>query len=126
MNNKGQSLVTFVLLMPILFLVLFMVYEIGRMALIKNRLNGINYLAIDYGLDITDDAEYEEKIENLIRKNDDDIDFISINFEDDKLYINLSVKYKDKVSLFKSNLFVIKSNYVGYIEDNKKIIKKNR
>lgn len=127
MNNKGQSLVTFVLILPILFLILFMVYEIGRMSLIKNQLDGINYIAMDYGIDKIEDSDVKEQLEELIKKNKDDIDNIIIDINDNKLYITLSSRYSNNITLFKkNNLLRVRSSYVGYLDGDKKIIKENK
>lgn len=127
MNNKGQSLVTFVLILPILFLILFMVYEIGRMSLIKNQLDGINYIAMDYGIDKIEDSDVKEQLEQLIKKNKDDIDNIIIDINDNKLYITLSSRYSNNITLFKkNNLLRVRSSYVGYLDGDKKIIKENK
>ena len=127
MNNRGQSLVTFVLLVPIMFLILFMVYEIGQMVSIKNELNSINYLAIDYGLDNLTSSDVTDKIDELIRKNNEDIDNIIVDVSDDKINITLSKRYIGNKTLFKnSDLLMIRSRYVGYIEDGKKVIKDNK
>ena len=42
LNNKGQSLVMFVLLIPLLMLILVMVVDIGNMVNVKLELNNIN------------------------------------------------------------------------------------
>ncbi len=124
MNNKGQSLVTFVLILPILLLIVLMVYEIGMMSLLKNEMNSINYIAIDYGIDKLDEDNVQEQIKELILKNNEKIENVVINIEDNKLYITLSSRYNAKLSLLRdSKIFRVKSSYVGYIENNKRIIK---
>ena len=125
MNNKGQSLVLFVLVIPITFMVLLMVYDIGNMVLLKNELNDINYLVVDYGIDVMTLDDKEEKVRELINKNKNDIDNIEITFEDDKLYVTL----EDSVNMTAINnikIFKIKSSYVGYIDNGEKIIERNK
>ncbi len=126
MNNKGQSLITFILFLPILLLILYMVYTFGRMATIKSNLDGINYLAINYGLDIIDDASAKEKVEEFILKNDDSIGSVNVNYDDNKLYIILSTRYSDNKLLKNMDIMMIRSSYVGYIENDLKIVKENR
>ena len=74
MNNKGQSLISFVLIIPIILMILFMVYDIGNMVLLKEQLDNINYLTIDYGLGKLDDNALDNKLREMIVKNKDDID----------------------------------------------------
>lgn len=124
MNNKGQSLVTFVLLIPIIFLILFMVYDIGSMVLLKIELNNINYLVTDYGVDKIDDVDINDKLRNMINKNKKDIDNIEINISDNKLNIVLEDTLDNKISLIRKFKIKIKSSYMGYMEDDKKKIVK--
>lgn len=123
MNNKGQSLVSFILLIPIILLILFMVYDIGNMVLLKIELNNINYLVIDYGLDKIDDSDIDNKLKEMINKNKSDIDNIEINIASDKINITLEDKLNSNISLIK-NVVKIKSSYVGSIENGKKKIMK--
>ena len=43
-NNRGQSLVMFVLVIPILLMILILVLDIGRMYLERRELDNINYI----------------------------------------------------------------------------------
>ena len=127
MNNKGQSLISFVLIVPIILLILFMVYDIGNMVLLKGQLDNINYLVIDYGLDKLDDIDLNNKLTEMINKNKDDIDKIEININDGEIKILLEDKIENKLSLInKFDVLDIKSNYIGYIQDDKKIIRKDK
>ena len=47
-NNKGQSLVMFVLIIPIFLLILTLVYDVGNAIYEKDRLSNNNYLTIEY------------------------------------------------------------------------------
>jgi hypothetical protein len=49
-NNKGQSLVMFVLIIPIFLLILTLIYDVGNAIYEKDRLSNTNYLTIEYGL----------------------------------------------------------------------------
>ena len=124
MNNRGQSLVLFVLMIPIAFLILMMIYNIGVLAILKNRINNINTIAMEYGLDIMEEEDAKDKINALIVKNKSNIDKIEINIEDNKLYITLEDTIDNKLSIIK--IFKVSSSYVGYMEEDKKIIEKNR
>ena len=124
MNNKGQSLVTFVLIVPIVFLIFLMVYDIGTMVLLKNELDDINYMVMDYGLEHLSDDDINGKLQELIIKNRKNVN-IDIKILDDKMYIELSDKIDNKLSLI-NKITLVKSAYVGYMEDNTKIIKKNK
>ena len=124
MNNRGQSLVLFVLLIPLVLMILYAVYEIGRMTLLKHELDNINTIALDYGIDKINDENIDIEIKELIEKNKNDIDKIDIKILDDKMYITLEDSLSKKTSLFK-NVFIVKSSYVGYMNNDKKIIERD-
>ena len=127
-NNKGQSLVLFVLIFPLLFLILMFVLDVGKMVLLKDELENINYLAMDYGLDKIDDMDVDSYVIDIIKKNKDDIDDIEVKIDNDKLYIALEDKIDDMFFLFSGiDIFEVKSSYVGYFnEDNKKVIERDK
>ncbi len=126
MNNRGQSLILFVLLIPVVFLILLMVYDIGSMVLLKNELNNINYMVMDYGVSHIEDENIDTTLTDLIIKNKHDAS-VKIEIIDSKLYIDISDNIDNKLSLFnKISAFSIKSSYVGYMEENEKVIKRNK
>ena len=126
MNNRGQSLILFVLLIPVVFLILLMVYDIGSMVLLKNELNNINYMVMDYGVSHIEDENIDTTLTDLIIKNKRDAS-VKIEIIDSKLYIDISDNIDNKLSLFnKISAFSIKSSYVGYMEENEKVIKRNK
>ena len=124
MNNRGQSLVTFVLIIPILFLIFLMVYNIGNMILLKNELNDINRIVIDYGLNNIEEEDIIVKMEELVKKNKNNIDNISINIEDNKIYVILEDSIDTNMNI--NGLFRVKSSYVGYLDNDKKVIERNK
>ncbi len=121
MNNKGQTLVIFVLLLPV-FLVLF-AYIVDTSILFyeKNKLDDINKMVIDYKMHHIE--ENEAKIKKYILRNDEKIKIEKIIMDDKKVEIYLSKKVK---SLFGRIIgfhhYDIKSSYRGIID--KKEIKK--
>ena len=124
MNNKGQSLVLAVILIPIIFLMLLFVYDICRMSLLKNELDNINYMAMEYGLDKLDEDNVVDIVNDLIDKNNDDLDKVDVHFEDDKLYIDIEEKMDTRIGNMK--IFKVESSYVGYMDEDKKIIERNK
>jgi len=126
MNNRGQSLISFVLVVPIILLILFMVYDIGSMVSLKEELNNINYLVIDYGLDNLSDSDLDHKLNEMIVTNKDDIDNIAISVSEGRIDILLQDRVNNKLSLTnKIKLLSVKSHYVGYMENDKKVIRKD-
>lgn len=125
LNNKGQSLVLFVIVLPILMLILVLVIDIGKIIVLKQELSNISEIVLDYGLDKIDDLEIETELEELIKLNKNDIDMIHLYIEDEKIYIELEEKSDGIFSGFIDiPLFNIKTSYVGYIENEEKRIER--
>lgn len=122
-DNRGQSLVLFVLMLPVILLILVMVIDIGKMVLYRQEINNINKLAIFYGLDKIDDNP-EDLMREIIRQNNEEIVINKIEISTDRIEVLVEVDVK--FILFKNNdLVKIKSNYVGYMENGKKVVKGN-
>ena len=58
-NNRGQSLALFVITLPVLLIVLVLVIDIGRVISLKQELNNISELVLDYGLDYFNDVNID-------------------------------------------------------------------
>ena len=124
-NNRGQSLVLFVLIIPIVLLVIVGIVDIGKISLLKEELDNINYITIDYGLDNLDKNDINEDLETVIKKNKTDIEKINIEIDNKQIKIVL----EDNVNLVllkNSNILSIKSSYIGYLDEDKKIIERNK
>ena len=127
MNNKGQSLILFVLIIPLIFLILVFVYDIGNMILLKLELDNINKLTLDYGITNINNENINNELRLLIEKNKKDINYIDINIDNDKIYITLLDTVDTKIDIIKDiSIFEIKSSYVGYLSNGKKMIERNK
>lgn len=125
MNNKGQSLVLFVVVLPIILMILVLVYDVGKMSLEKNEINNINYMVLDSILD--DEDITDDEIKRIIIKNTNDIDKIEIRRDGNKKYITL-IAQGDSILPAVNNLKIyrIKSSYVGYVENGKHVIERDK
>lgn len=125
MNNKGQTLVLFVVFLPVLLLLLVLVIDIGKVIVKKIEFDNINEMVLEYGLDKLGEESLNDDLFNLIKLNNSDIDQINIDIVDNKIYISLldnnNSIFKKIVSISKFN---IESNYVGYIVDGEKRIER--
>lgn len=125
LNNRGQSLVMFILLLPIMIMIMLMVIDIGKMILLRNELDNINYLVIDYGLDNLDNDDIINKLNDIVYKNKSSIYKVSVKVEDKK--INVILEDGVNLTLLKNiNIFRVKSSYIGYFDLDKKIIERNK
>ena len=125
LNNKGQSLVLFVIVLPILMLILILVIDVGGIIVLKQELSNISEIVLDYGLDKIDDNELEMKLNNLVKLNKQDIDKIDIYLQDEKIYLKLEDKSKGIFSGFVDiSIFNVQTSYVGYVESEEKRIER--
>lgn len=72
MNNKGQALVEFILVMPIFIFIVLAIFDIGNLIIKKYQLeNDIDTIAIMYKENKIDDAKaYVTKIDAKVSFND--------------------------------------------------------
>ena len=123
LNNKGQSLVLFIMIIPILLLIMVFVYDMGMLLYEKDRLSNTVNMAIDYSLDNKDVSD--EEIRELIDKNTDREVEVKIDRDNDSIKIEVSEEAKFIFSnLFDFDFTKIDIKYEGKIVDNKKIIER--
>ncbi len=115
MNNKGQVLVIFVILLPIFFMIFTFIIDLGLLSIEKRKCDNNTYDAIEYYLDSND----KDKTIKLIENNIEDIN-IDISDTDSYVEISVSKEYKGIYNIIYDN--EIKITYIGN-KETKKIIK---
>lgn len=124
LNNKGQSLVMFIIFMPVLLLMLTLVYDIGNGLYEKEKISNVNYMAVSYGLDNIDKVEEQDLID-IIMKNTNNLDNISVNIENDTIDIKIDKDIKGIIGgTFNVGLIEVRSEYTGKIIDGNKNIER--
>ena len=119
-NNKGQSLVMLVLIIPIFLLILTLVYDVGNAIYEKDRLSNTNYLTIEYGLNNIDTVT-ENDLKNLIEQNTSNLKYIYVTIEENQIEIKMEKDAKSIIGkMFNFNLVKIISHYEGKIINNQK------
>ena len=114
-NNKGQSLVMLVLIIPIFLLILTLVYDVGNAIYEKDRLSNTNYLTIEYGLNNIDTVT-ENDLKNLIEQNTSNLKYIYVTIEENQIEIKMEKDAKSIIGkMFNFNLVKIISHYEGKI-----------
>lgn len=111
MNHKGQSLVLFVLLLPIILIALAFVVDIGLLSITKKNVNQKLEQIIE---DILQNNLNEEMCNQLINDNFDNIESKSFSKKDDSVEITIQIKLE---SIFPHIMLQnrYKVTYVGYI-----------
>ena len=126
MNNKGQSLVLFVLLIPILIGIIALTVDLGNAWTEKNNLDNITEIVMDYSLDKKDDNYILTDVDIIKLMNYNTKKEISnVEIKDNTITIESNTYINGIFSkMFKIKGFKIISKYKGYIENNKKKIQK--
>lgn len=127
LDNKGQALVIFVMLIPLFIMIGTFIIDIGFAKYNERKLNSISKEVITYGMKhISDDPRSE--MENLIKKNDDEITYYEIDVDTDNNKIKLIIN-KDSKGIFGKiigkELYKIRCSYVGFIKDENIVIEKS-
>lgn len=121
MNSKGQSLVVFVLILPVLLLLFALIWEIGNLGLTINKYETAIKDTIEYGLNNQNKENLEETLTSLLKANIEGDIQIEIN---NYIKINVTKKYNALYNNLFNHKFDIDLTYIGYKENNQIIIKK--
>ncbi len=127
MDNKGQTLVLFVILIPLIFVLLGLVIDIGLLTNEKNKVDNAVKDSIKNSLttELSNNQTMEEKVVYLINSNVENIIINKIEYKDSILYLNVSKEYKTIFArILNQKKYIIDMKYKAYIENNKVIIKK--
>lgn len=128
MNNRGQTLVMFILMLPLLLIILCLVVDIGMLSLEKKRLENTLKDAIYYELNNqeTDSNIIKNRLTNTLSKNINNIKIKKVEITDNKIItVSISKEYKGIFTkILKSDLFDITLTYKGYMNGEKATIKK--
>lgn len=124
LNNKGQSLIMFIIIIPIFCLILTLVYDVGSAIYEKNRLSNTSYMVIDYGLDNIDSVN-ESKLIELVMKNTNNLSYVSVIIENNEIEVKLNKDIKGIIGgMFGFNLIEASSYYEGKIINGEKKIER--
>ena len=117
MNNKGQVLIIFVILIPILILVMSMIVNIGYLQIEKKNIDNTVHDALEFYLN-SSDTDKDILAKELINKN---IATNNISIDETEFYVEISVSAPVK-GILNKNEDKYNVTYRGY-KDNLKIIK---
>lgn len=125
LNNKGQTLVMFIVIIPILISIMVLVIDLGSAFAKKQELNNVNKLVIEYGLDNLEEENLESDLTSYITMNAKDLSNVKVTVENNT--INVTTKaYIDGIISKALNIdgFEIVSEYHGYLSASEKRIER--
>jgi competence protein ComGC len=96
-NNKGQALIEFVIILPILLILILGIIDIGRIIYEKNRLENINNDVVDL---INNKKLSDSEIENKLKSNYS----ISLSLEIERKEKNIIIKLSRKIDVLTPGL----------------------
>ncbi len=121
MNNKGQTLIIFVILIPILILVAALVVDTGLMTFEKERYRGI----IENGIEEYFDTGNVEETEKIFSLNDIPKEEYTIIVQENQIEVSLNTSIEAIFGkIINLQEYEIKMNYVGTKEGERVIINK--
>lgn len=125
MNNKGQVLVAFILMIPIFILLTIAITDVGLMSIELRRVDNTVRNSVKYGINNLDKDNVEDTMKSLIMDNLKNVDSITIDVDVDNSYAKASVlvKYKGLISITNRDISV---SYYANITDDKVLINKER
>ena len=120
LNNKGQTLVLFVMLLPIMLLVMILVFDIGKSIVEKQKLDNISFMIVSYGIEHSNDDNIEGTLNELVTLNYKDATDVEVLVKDDYVSVSLGGKVKGVFgNLVGKSFFEVRSYYIGNINDKK-------
>ena len=125
MNRKGQVLVMFIILLPIFFIIMTLLIDIGNLILTNNEINDVSYMVLEHCLDHLDEEDIIDTSKELLKLNNKELNIESFKIENSKVYLNVSYQVKGIISnIINIKLFDINNKYEAYIKEDKKIIER--
>ena len=123
MNRKGQVLVSFLLVLPLLLIILVFVVDMGLMKVSVRKVEHVIKESITY--ELKSSSISDSRVNDYIKNNLSDIREVNVVVGTDNIKVSVSV-YKKSIfnSLIKNKNYTISKSYYGYKENDKiKIIK---
>lgn len=123
-NEKGQTLVSFALILPILVMLFALVIDTGYTYLEEKQLKDGVLIGLKYGM-----KHHEEDVKNQVREliveNVDDISILNIYMEENQIKIQAKKPKKNIfTSMFLNDSSELEVIYTAYLnEDEWKIVK---
>ncbi len=125
MNRKGQVLVMFIILLPIFFIIMTLLIDIGNLILTNNEINDVSYIVLEHCLDHLDEEDIIDTSKELLKLNNKELNIESFKIENNRVYLNVDYQVKGIISnIINIKLFDINNKYEAYIKDGKKIIER--
>lgn len=120
MNNKGQSLVILIIIIPIIIIILGIIYDLSNIVYNQNKYNNISK-------EIIKSTQDKDIIITLYNKNGYKNNNLTIDYYDDYMIIK-NYYYLDNTfgNIINKKYYKIKINYIVKVINNDIIIEENK
>ena len=117
MNNRGQTLVVFIIFIPVIILLMAFIVDTSLMYIAKSKLNDLSKTIIKEIYDIEDK---NNKVEELLKVNEINYNNYDVEINDNKVKLSIEEEI-DSVfgSMIGNESYTIKSEVTGYKENDK-------
>ena len=117
MNNKGQTLVVFIIFIPVIILLMAFIVDTSLMYIAKSKLNDLSKTIIK---EIYDVKDKNSKVEELLNVNEINYNNYDIEINDNKVKLSIEEEI-DSVfgSMIGNESYTIKSEVTGYKDNDK-------
>ena len=125
MNKKGQVLVAFILMIPIILMLSICIVDVGFQSIEIRRIDNTVRNSVKYGIKNLDKENTESIMKSLIMDNLRNIDdaIITVDVDNNYAKATVTVKYKGLINITNKT---IKLGYYANIKDDKIEINKER
>lgn len=122
LNKNGQTLILFVILIPIILGIFALVVDVGVVVSSKSHLKEVTKTVIRENVQNID-SDTEEKIKKLLIKNEINVDNLETEIIDNKIRIKNEIEVQSVFgSIVGIKNYKIKIDILGYMENDKFII----
>ncbi len=120
-SNSGQSLVLFLVLVLAILMFATFVIDLTNTKQNEKSLENTSKIIINYGLKHIEE-DIEEKLDNLLKENEKDLDDYKISIDKEKKEIDIYTKKNVKGVFGKiigKDIYIIEVRYKGRVEEEK-------
>ena len=125
MNNKGQTLVLFIILLPIILIMLVLVISLASSSIQKRKIDMVIKNTIEDNMDNLNDIDINEQIDSMLENNLGEFDERNIVIKSEYLEITIRTKINNLFDFITSDdTEIYQVTFVGTGSDKIKIVRR--
>ena len=125
MNNKGQTLVLFIILLPVILIMLVLVVSLAASSIQKRKIDMVIKNTIADSMDNLNDIDINEQIDSMLENNLGEFDERNIVIKSEYLEITIRTKINNLFDFITSDdTEIYQVTFVGTESDEIKIVRR--